>query len=172
MFAVNQRNFWRYWLGGIILFAILVVVSAQLKIAAVPGGLFAHQSAGSATVVNEIQEAWLRAGLIDIAKLVMAIDFLFVAVYGFGALIGGLLFLRQGPPKLRKLGGLIAFAAIVFFLSDNGENIAQSVQLFHMRGDDSLAKIAASLGPVKQVAILVTFFGLLAALFLQRWASR
>lgn len=168
MFKINQRNFWRYWLGGLLLLALLIAVAAQLKTAAVPDGLGAHQSAGTAAVVDRIQSAWQKAGVINIAKLVMAIDFLFVTVYSAGAFIGGMLFLRTGPHRLRKLGGLIAFAAAVFFVTDNTENLAQTIQLMRMQGDDHLASLAAFLGPIKGIALAVSFVGLIVALLSQR----
>jgi len=173
MLEINQRNFWRYWLGGLLLFAILIALAAELKIAEVPGGLAAHQSASSAAAVDRIQMAWQEAGVINIARLVMAIDFLFVTVYSAGAFIGGLLFMRSGPgqlqsPKLRKLGGLIAFAAAVFFVTDNTENAAQTIQLIRMQGDDRLASLAAFLGPIKGVALITSFIGIIAAFLGQR----
>lgn len=169
MFEVNQRNFWRYWLGGIMLFSVLVLIGTQLSLAEAPGGIQNHQVAGSAARIDEIQNAWRSAGLLPAAKLAMALDLVFIGVYGLGALMGGLLFRRFEAVPMRRLGSLVAAASITFIVTDYGETICQFIQLMNFAGNDTLAATAATLQPIKMIAVLVTFVGILAGLFAQRW---
>jgi len=169
MVAVTQKNFWRYWLGGLMLFACLIVIGTQLRVEGAPGGIGDHQAAGTAFAIDQIQTAWQREGLLDIAKLAMTLDLVFIGIYSLGALMGGLLFRQHASSPLRKLGSLIAFAAVVFFVTDYAETICQFIQLMKFEGNDTLAGIAAFVRPTKMIAFIVTFIGLLIALFSQKW---
>jgi hypothetical protein len=57
-------------------------------------------------------------------------------------------------------------------VADYVETVCQFVQAMTFKGNDSLAYIAATAQPFKSTAFLVTFFGLLVALFLRRRAKR
>ncbi len=166
--SANERSFRRYWPAGLMLFGIVIWLGWPLGIAEVPGGILDHQAAGSAAEVDRIQRAWLVAGLYDRAKLAMVGDLVFIGVYGLGAWYAGLAFRESALPKLRRLGGLLIAAAALFLATDYIETIAQAIQLFDARGSDGLAQIAATMRPVKVVAWVVTFAGVLAGLVVRR----
>lgn len=70
--------------------------------------------------------------------------------------------------KLRRLGMLIIAASALFVVADYTETIAQFMQLLEQRGSDGLSAIAAWVGPVKIVAWVVTFVGIIAGLVVRR----
>ncbi|MBK6706108.1 MAG: hypothetical protein IPG54_00915 [Sphingomonadales bacterium] len=73
---------------------------------------------------------------------------------------------------LRKLGLAIIAVAALFCLTDYIETVSQFIQAMRFEGNDALAGLAAAVRPVKTVAFLVTFTGLLAALLFRRMARR
>ena len=162
-----ERAFWIFWLGGLVLFALLAIPHGPLAIPEVPGGIFDHQVAGTAAEAGRIQRAWASAGVYENARWGMISDLAFIGVYGIGALLGGLLFRRERD-ALGKLGLIIAFAAVVFLVTDYTETIAQLIQLLRGEGDDRLAGLAATVQPVKTVAWIVSAVGLFVAIFLRR----
>ncbi|MEE9434092.1 MAG: hypothetical protein V3V15_07625 [Sphingorhabdus sp.] len=168
MFAINQRNFRIYWLGGLLLFAAVVVAGAPLSVPGVPSGMGDHQAATTASNVNAIHAAWQAAGLLGTAKLAMVIDLIFIGIYSFGAFQGGQLFRKMPSAAMRRLGSVVTVAAIVFFVTDYAETISQLIQLLRFSGSDMLAGIAAFVRPIKMLAFLVSFIGILAGLLLQR----
>ena len=159
-----EQRFISLWVAGLALFALAIWLSLPLRIDAVPGGILDHQAAGSAAEVNRIQQAWEGAGLAERAQMAMFGDLVFIVVYGMGAWYGGLAFAQESRPKLRRLGWLLVGAAALFLATDLLETIAQLVQLLGLRGSDGLATLAATVQPVKMVAWLVTFFGVIAGL--------
>lgn len=167
-----ERRFWRWWLAGLSLFALLIASNVMLMTEVAPSGIGDHQTAGTAARVDAIHASWRAAGVMDMAKLGIAGDLVFIGVYSLGAAMGGLLFVRTKQAILRRLGALILVAAMVFCVTDYVETICQFIQASQERGNDVLAKTAATVRPVKSVAFLITFFGLLAALLLRRTARR
>jgi hypothetical protein len=137
-----------------------------------PWGIRDHQSAGTAARIDAIQAAWQAAGVMGWARLGMAIDLVYIAVYSFGAFCGGRLFAQSKRSALRRLGWVVVAAAITVGVADYAETICQIVQAMTMQGSDLLAGIAATAQPIKSTAFLTTFFGLLVALFLRRMARR
>jgi hypothetical protein len=170
--TILERRFWRFWLGGLSLFALLIASNVCLMTDVAPSGIGDHQQAASAIRVDAIHASWQAAGVMGLAKLGMVGDLIFIGVYSLGAAAGGLLFVRTKRTALRRLGALIMVAAAVFCLTDYVETICQLVQALQERGSDTLAGIAAMVRPAKSVAFLITFFGLLAALALRRTARR
>lgn len=170
--SVNERNFWRMWLGGLVLFALVIWESWPLAIPAVPGGILDHQSAGSAAEVDRIQQAWIAAGLYERARTAMIGDLVFIGVYGLGAWYGGLAFMEHPAAKMRRLGMMVVAASALFVLSDYTETFAQVIQLLERRGSDNLAGVAAWVRPIKIAAWLVTFGGILAGLAVRRFSPR
>ena len=79
------RSFLWLWIGGLVLFAIVIALSLPLILTNVPGGIADHQSAGTAQAVNDIQTAWKQAGLTGQARLAMLADLVFIGVYGVGS---------------------------------------------------------------------------------------
>lgn len=162
------QRFVSLWSAGLALFAFVIWLSMPLAIDAVPGGILDHQAAGSAADVDRIQQAWVAAGLAERAQMAMLGDLVFIVFYGLGAWYGGLWFAQDSRPKLRRLGWLLAGTALVFLATDLTETLAQLVQLARGQGSDGLSGLAATVRPVKMVAWLVTFFGVIAGLVVRR----
>lgn len=163
-----ERHFWRFWLIGLLLLAMQIVMNVWLMTDASPLGISDHQAAGTAARVNAIQAGWVRAGVIDLAVISMGVDLTFIGVYSWGAWAGGKMFAKSPHAMLARLGTIILLAAAGFVLADYIETICQIVQVAVIGGNDRLAGIAAQVRPLKMVLFLVTFFGLLLALVIRR----
>ena len=167
----TERKFWIFWLGGLAIFALARIPHAPLAIPEVPGGILDHQAAGSAQAVDRIQSAWRAAGLRDTAIFAMCHDLVFIGIYGLGSFWGGRMFAQQMDRALLvRIGQVVAIAAIVFLITDYVETGLQLVQLLRDSGSDWMAGTAAIMQPVKIVAFLVTFFGILAGLGIRRFS--
>ena len=167
----DPRAFQRFvslWPAGLALFAFVIWLSLPLAIDAVPGGILDHQAAGSAAEAGRIQQAWQQAGLAERARMAMLGDLVFIVVYGLGAWYAGLWFAQDPRLRLRRHGWLLVAAAGVFLVTDLAETLAQLVQLTREQGSDGLAALAATVRPVKMVAWLVTFVGVIAGLVVRR----
>lgn len=167
----DPRAFQRFvslWPAGLALFAFVIWLSLPLATDAVPGGILDHQAARTAAEVERIQQAWAGKGLDERARMAMLGDLVFIVVYGLGAWYGGLWFAQDARPRLARLGWLLVGAAALFLVTDLTETLAQLVQLTRGQGSDGLATIAATARPVKMVAWLVTFFGIVAGLVVRR----
>lgn len=168
----NERAFWRFWLGGLLLLAVMIAINPSISNGVAPMGISDHQSAGSAARIDAIQQAWQADGVLWLARLSMAIDLVFIGVYSWGAWRGGKVMRGAGGAGLRRLGTVIMVAALLFCVTDYAETISQFIQAIRFAGSDPLAGLAATVLPVKNVAFLVTFLGLLAALVLRRTTRR
>lgn len=166
--AKLESNFWRYWLGGLLLLAIMIAINPWFVTDVSPWGIRDHQSAATGARVDAIQTAWQAAGVMDFARWGIALDLVYIAVYSFGAYCGGRMFYAAGQPALKRLGWMIVAAAIILGLADYTETICQFIQAIQFRGSDMLAAIAATAQPIKSVAFLISFFGMLTALFVRR----
>ena len=169
---ILRRAFLWTWIGGLVLFAVVIALSLPLVLTEVPGGIMDHQSAGTAAEVDRIQTEWRQAGLWNQAALAMIGDFLFIGVYGIGNVLGGVHFRRSRPGPGRLLGTAALLGGAVFLLTDYIETIAQIIQLWRFSGDDTLASLAASVGPVKTLSWIVATCSVLVALALERRARR
>ena len=167
-----MRAFLAWWLGGLALFAIVIWLHAPLAIDAVPGGIGDHQAAGTAAEVDRIQREWRLAGLNDRAAVAMLGDMVFIGIYAFGSLLGGRVLRASGGRVQRLLGDAVIAGSIVFCVTDYLVTICQFVQFMQMRGSDLLAATAATVQPVKIIAWIVTFFGILAGLVVRRFVGR
>lgn len=167
-----ERNFWRFWLGGLLILAAMIAMNPWFVTDVSPWGIRDHQSAGTADRVDAIQSAWEVAGVLGWARLGIAIDLVYIAIYSFGAYCGGRLFAQSKKPGLRRLGWVIVAAAIIVGVADYAETICQFVQAMTFRGSDLMAGIAATAQPIKTTAFLTTFIGLLTALFIRRTTRR
>lgn len=168
--APIEQRFISLWLAGLVLFAGVVWLSLPLAIDAVPGGIVDHQAAGTAAEVVRIQQAWAAADLTGQARLAMLGDVVFIVIYAMGAWFGGLVFMQDARPRMKRLGWLLAATAALFLVSDLAETLAQIVQLMRERGSDGLAALAATAQPIKMVAFLVTLFGVIAGLAIRRFS--
>jgi hypothetical protein len=167
-----EKRFWRYWLGGLLILAIMIAMNPWFTNDVSPWGIRDHQSAGTALRVDAIQAAWQAAGVMNLARFGIALDLIYIGVYSFGAYCGGRLFAQSERPSSRRLGWIIIAAAVVVGVADYAETICQFAQAMTFKGDDMLASIAATAQPIKSTAFLTTFIGLLAALLLRRMARR
>ena len=123
-------------------------------------------------MVNQIQSAWADGGVLGVARIAMIADLIFIGIYGVGAALGGLYFRSIKIRMMRLLGWVVLSAAVIFLITDYVETILQLVQLVQFAGNDTLAGIASSMGPVKVISFAVTFFGLLVALALEWFWTR
>lgn len=167
-----ERTFWRYWLGGILLLAAMIVMNIWLMNDVSPLGIRNHQSAGTAAQVDAIQAAWQATGMLGWARFGMVVDLIYIAIYSFGAYCGGRLFIQNGPRGLSRLGWLIVVAAILLTAADYIETICQFIQIIQAKGSDRLAQVAATAQPIKSLAFITTFIGITAGLFFRRMTSR
>ena len=167
-----EKNFWRYWLFGLLLFAAMIALNPTLSTSVSPMGISDHQTAGTAAKIDAIQRAWQAAGVLLIARASMMIDLLFIGVYSWGAWNGGKFMRRDASPNVRRIGGLVMGASLVFLVTDYVETFCQFIQVMQFKGNNALANVAATVQPVKTLAWIVTFVGLLAALLLRRMARR
>lgn len=167
-----ERNFWRYWLAGLLMLAAMIAMNPWFVNEISPWGIRDHQSADTAARVDAIQNAWRAGGVLGLARLGIAIDLIYIAVYSFGAYCGGRLFGQAETPALRRLGWIIVAAAIIVGVADYAETICQFIQIMTFNGSDVLAGIAATAQPIKSVAFLISFFGILVALFIRRMTRR
>ncbi|MBK6411985.1 hypothetical protein [Sphingopyxis sp.] len=167
-----EQSFWRFWLGGLLILAIMIAMNPLFVNDVSPGGIRDHQSAGSAMRVDAIQAAWRAAGVMDIAQWAIALDLVYIAIYSFGAYCGGQMFHAAQQPALRRLGWMIIAAAIIVGVADYIETICQFIQALRFAGDDRLAEIAAAAQPIKSTAFLISLFGIITALVIRRRARR
>lgn len=167
-----ERNFWRYWLAGLLILAAMIAMNPWFTNDVSPWGIRDHQAAGTAARVDAIQGAWQAAGVMNFARFGIALDLIYIGIYSFGAYCGGKLFTGSERPSLRRLGWVIIAAAIIVGVADYIETICQFIQAMAFKGSDLLAGIAATAQPIKTVAFLTTFFGLLAALAVRRMTRR
>ena len=165
----SWRNFWIFWGGGLALFAYLVISGGALETAVAPNGILDHQSAATAARVNAIQQSWVSAGVLDLARWGMIADLVFVTLYMSGGIIGGrLIWQRAKSPTLKKLGLLCVLVYFIFGMSDYLETVCQLVQLVREQGNDILAGTAALARPVKVVAWIAGTAAMIIAL-IWRW---
>lgn len=155
---LSWRAFWLCWGGGLLVFALLVATGGTLVTAAAPNGIIDHQAASSAARVDAIQQSWAQAGVVGGAAWRMAADLLFITLFTLGGFIGGRLIWRDAGPTLLKKTALIAVLAYALFgLSDMLETGAQLIQLMTLRGNDSLAGLAAVMQPIKVASFVAGF---------------
>lgn len=156
--------FWGMFAAGWALLAVLAAANALMVTDVSPGGILDHQVAGTASRVNEIQDAWAAAGAMDSARFAIALDLVFIGVLTAAGVIGGVRLAQDAAgPVLRALGAFTAVAFLAFGAADYAETIAQFVQLT-ARGDDALAALAAAANAPKLSAFLVAHVALAAGL--------
>lgn len=170
--TVLERRFWTFWLSGIFLLAVQIVMNVWLVTEATPLGMGDHQAAGNAARVNYIHAAWAASGVMDLAIYSMELDLIFIGIYAWGAFAGGRMFSAAPHPMLARLGKVIMVAAIGFAITDYAETISQLIQAAFTGGHELLSGVAATARPIKTILFLVTFFGVLVGLAIRSWKSR
>ena len=113
-----ERNFWRFWLGGLLILAAMIAMNPWFVTDVSPWGIRDHQSAGSAARVDAIHAAWQAAGVLGRAQIGIAIDLVYIAAYSYGAYCGGRLFAQSQNVSLRRLGWIIVAAAVILGVAD------------------------------------------------------
>ncbi|MBO6526275.1 hypothetical protein [Erythrobacter sp.] len=161
----------RWWLWGLLAFVIVIALSmAVTHPESVTLGIAEHQAAGSAARVDEIQDQWREGGVRTLAIVAMLGDLVFIGIYGWGSWLAGRSFMAMRG-SARMLGILIAISAIIFLVTDYTETILQVVQLLSEQGSDWMAAVAATVRPVKILAWIATFGGVLMALAIRRFGA-
>ncbi|MEM9500479.1 MAG: hypothetical protein AAF941_01415 [Pseudomonadota bacterium] len=159
----------RTWLLGLLAFAIVIAIGLPLQ-TGTPFGIVDHQAAGTAIRVDAIQRAWREAGLRWLAMAGMVGDLIFIGIYSVGSWRAGRSFARIGGKVLALIGNFIVGAAVVFCFTDYVETGLQFVQLWQDRGSNGMAGTAAFMQPIKIVAWIATFLGVIIALAIHRYS--
>jgi hypothetical protein len=167
-----EKQFWRYWIGGLLLLAFMAALNPFLANEVAPWAILDHQTAGSAMRVDAIQYGWARDGVLNLARFSIAVDLIFIPVYSWGAFCGGRVMRGNSNPKVARVGWLVMAAAAAYPFLDYSETICQFIQAIQFKGNDTLATIAATVKPVKSVVFLITVFGLLAAIIVRKYGGR
>ncbi len=165
---ISRRRFLIVWIGGLLAFAVAIWLHLPLTIDAVPDGITAHQRAGTAERINDVQTAWSDAGVYRNAFTAMVSDLAFIAIYTLGSLLGGLYFLKTGEGSVRTVGALLLLSALVFGAVDTTETWLQLEQLTDGRGDDAKAAIAAAMYWPKVGSFIACFLLPIIGLILER----
>ena len=168
---IDARPQLKLWLIGLAMFGVLIMLSF-VRGEASEYTILDHQAAGTAAVVDTIQADWRANGLRQLAIFSMVGDLIFIGFYGCGAFIAGRGFSRIGNGGLRATGVIIAVAAVIFLVTDYVETTLQLIQLLREQGSDWMAGIAATVRPIKVVAWIITFVGILIALAIRRFSAR
>ena len=161
----------RWWLLGLLAFVIVIALSVAITGPdEVVLGIGEHQAAGSAVRVDEIQAQWRAGGVRTLAIVSMLGDLVFIGIYGWGSWQAGRSFMAM-PGSVRMIGMLVAISALIFLVTDYTETILQVIQLLREQGSDWMAAVAATVRPVKVIAWIATFGGVLIALAIRRFAA-
>lgn len=159
----------RFWLIGVGVFLVVIAVSSLIEQSGATFGIVDHQSAGSAERVNEIQAQWHEQGVHGHAIAAMAFDLGWIWIYALGSFVAGRGFATKHQGILGTIGLLICGAAVVFAITDYAETISQFIQLLRESGSDTLAGVAAVMQPIKMLAFVVTFLGVVFAAAFERY---
>ena len=143
------------WYAALVMFAIVVMLGRPLK-----PGIAAHQRAGSAAAVDEIQRAWEQAGQRGRAIAAMAGDLVFIGTYTLGSLAMGWSMVAGNGAAEPALGRAVMVAAVLYGASDYLETVCEFVQLLGRRGSDVLARAARLSGGPKLATFLFTVFAI------------
>ena len=68
-----EKRFWRYWLGGLLILAIMIAMNPWFSNEVSPWGIRDHQSAGTALRIDAIQAASQSAGVMNLALIGIAL---------------------------------------------------------------------------------------------------
>lgn len=168
----SKRTALGWWIAGLVAFAIVIWLGLPLNIEAVPGGIIDHQHATNAKAVNDIQQAWKDAGVLDAARNAMIGDLVFIGIFGVGCVLCGLHYRARPQVVLRAIGWSAIGSGVLFLATDYGETISQLIQLVQFKGDDDLAALASSVRPIKVAAWIGGFLSVILALVVERLSSR
>ena len=162
----------KVWLISLAMFVVVMVLSSMVTQGDVTYGIIDHQAAATAEKVDEIQTQWREGGVRNAAIIAVIGDLAWIWIYALGAYLVGNGFATKRRGILRIIGWAVAVSAVVFGVADYAETISQFIQLLQDTGSDTLAGFAALMQPVKIGAFIWTFFGIVLALVVDRFASR
>ncbi len=168
---MDEKQAWRVWITGLVLFAITVALSVTVTRNGVTLGITEHQQAGTAVRADEIQAAWNTAGVRGNAMAAMLADLVFIGVFAWGSYLLGRVFSGAANGLIRVIGLVVVTSAIVFGLTDYIETILQFTQLLLDKGSDWMAGTAATVRPVKILTFCIAFFGIMLALVVRRFSQ-
>jgi hypothetical protein len=160
-----DRRFWFLLAAAWALFAVMAAGEFALKAGGQPFGILDHQVAGTAQRVADIQHSWAQAGRLGLAQVLVAIDFVFMALAAAACAWGGAGLLGQG---VRALGGVAIVGALLALGADVVETANQAMAVFWGAPSDQQAAIAAAAVEPKLTAYVVANGALLAGLVLRR----
>jgi hypothetical protein len=169
---MNEKISVKTWLISLAVFAVVIFLSSRVNQGDVTFDIFAHQAAGTAERVDEIQTQWREGGVRTNAIVAVIGDLAWIWVYALGSFLAGREFVLKRRGIVRTMGLTICAAAVVFGVTDYTETISQFIQLVQDTGDDTLAGIAAFMQPIKITAFMVAFFGVIIALVVDRFAPK
>lgn len=161
----------RWWIYGLIAFAIVIALSIPLQIAT-EFGISEHQHAASAARVDEIQSAWQAGGVFELGLVSMLADLVFIGVYSLGAWVAGRSLAETGHAVSKALGIASCICAVIFCVADYTETILQVIQMVRAAGSDWMAGTAATARPIKMAGFIISFFAILAGVIWQRRVRR
>lgn len=162
----------KFWLLSLGIFAVVVAIGMGINQGDVTLGIPEHQAAPNAERVDEIQTQWREGGVRGIAIAAMVADLCWIWIYALASFQVGRGFATKRQGVLRLMGIAIAASAVVFALTDYTETTLQFIQLLRDAGDDQMAAIASGVRPIKMVAFLAAFFGIIAALVIDRFSGK
>ena len=158
----------KLWLISLVVFVGVVVASSAVEQGGGFPSILDHQAAGTGERVNEIQTRWREGGVRNIAIFAVVADLAWIWIYALGSFLVGKGFASKREGALRLIGLVIVASAIVFVLADYIETTLQFVQLLRDAGDDTLASVAASAQPIKIVAFIAAFIGVILVVAIDR----
>jgi hypothetical protein len=169
---MNEKVSVKVWLISLAVFVGVMILSSMITQGDVTYTIVDHQAAATAEKVDEIQTQWRDGGVRNAAIIAMIGDLAWIWIYALGSYLAGREFASKREGALRITGWIIAVSGVVFGITDYTETAAQFIQLLQDSGNDTLAGIAAFMQPIKVTAFLVSFFGIILALVVDRFASR
>ncbi len=161
----------RWWIYGLIAFAIVIALSIPLQIVT-EFGISDHQYAATAARVDEIQSAWQAGGVFELGLVSMLADLVFIGIYSIGAWIAGRSMAETGHTVIKALGIAAYVCAVIFCVTDYTETSLQVIQMARAAGTDWMADTASTARPIKMASFTISFFAILAGVMMQRRAGR
>ncbi|MEM1053418.1 MAG: hypothetical protein AAGI28_15120 [Pseudomonadota bacterium] len=162
----------RFWLVGVLVFLAVTTITSTVTQGDVTLGIVDHQAAGTAARVDEIQAQWRDGGVRNLAIAAFVADLAWIWIYALGGYLAGKGFATKRTGLLRGTGLVICVAAIVFGITDYIETILQFIQMLRDAGSDWMAGVAAFMQPIKIVAFIVVFLGVILSLIIDRFRPR
>ena len=127
--SAHRRAFGVALLATAIVFVGMNTVNAPLKTSAAPAGVVSWELARTLERSLEMLASWDETARLH-AALGLGLDYLFMVAYGLALALGCSLVARGQHGRLRQLGVLLAWGALLAALLDAVENYALARLLF------------------------------------------